>query len=133
MNKIKLLISILLNILAVQLVYSQWSTTLNPAPIAGGLFFGTNGAYPLRIYTDNENRMHINQNLSYSVNSQPGIARNGYVGIGRNQTPTTIWNNLGPISLLHLNGDEGSVMGTQGYRNWMPTGITIASKVPTYA
>jgi hypothetical protein len=72
MNKIKLLISILLNILAVQLVYSQWSTTLNPAPIAGGLFFGTNGAYPLRIYTDNENRMHINQNLSYSVNSQPG-------------------------------------------------------------
>ena len=73
--------------------YAQvaWTTSLN---YSGGtpLFLGTNDPYPLRIYTNNENRMHINQNLSYGVNSQASIARNGYVGIGRNLTPITIWN-----------------------------------------
>jgi hypothetical protein len=107
--------------------YAQWSTSLNFVGVGQAAFLGTNTPYPLRIYTDNENRMHINQNISNVINSQPSIARNGYVGIGRNQTPATIWNSPGPISLLHLNGDEGSVMGTQGYRNWMRNGITITS------
>jgi hypothetical protein len=107
-----ILLAIFLSISSLNNVFGQWATGLNGPPLSGGLFLGTNFAYPLRIYTQGEDRMHINQNVSNVINSQPSIARNGYVGIGRNQTPTTIWNSPGPISLLHLNGDEGSVMGT---------------------
>jgi len=108
--------------------YAQnpWSTALN-GYTGTGLFFGTNNPYPLRIYTQNENRMHINHNTAYAINSQASIARNGHIGIGRSLTPTSIWNNPGPISLLHLNGDEGAMMGTYGYRNWMRNGITMTS------
>lgn len=110
-----------------QLRAQNWSTSLNGTT---PLFFGTAAGnnYPLRFYTFGNERMYLNQDLTNNINSQGNMARNGYLGLGRNFTPSFSWNNTtGPYSLLHLNGDDGTFMQQFGYRNWMKNGITFTA------
>lgn len=83
-------------------------------------------------------RMKMNPTFAtadqYGINGftrTTGVNTNGYVGIGVNNTMNTwttdrLWSNLGPFSMLHLNGN-GSFVQELGYRPWMQTGITFTS------
>lgn len=106
-------------------LHAQWSTSLN-APTAA--FFGTSNNYPLRFYTNNVNHMHMNAAVTNNINSQGNMVRDGFLGLGKNYTPSFTWNNnTGPLSLLHLSGDDGTFLATLGYRNWMKNGITFTA------
>jgi len=92
------------------------------------LYFGIRDNYPLRVYTNDVQRMHVNALTTNVVNSQASMNRDGFVGIGRSFTPTDTWNSAtGPYSLLHLNGNDGTFMERLGYRNWMRNGITLTA------
>ena len=71
--------------------------------------------------------MSLNGNITNAINGQPAAARNGFLGLGMSFPGNATWNYDGPISLLHLNGDEGGYLQTQGYRNWMRNGITMTN------
>lgn len=82
---------------------------------------------PINIFTYNAQRMKLNHNVSYNVNSFSGV-RDGYLLLGQNNgfsgSGTSIYNN-GAFSLLHLNGYNSSSVDDLGYRSWMQTGITL--------
>jgi hypothetical protein len=113
--------------------YNQnWTFPGNPGTPESKL--GTTNQFPMRVITQNALRMYINPNVTTSVNGQPALARNGFVGIGFNHGITNNnWNDVlgnpsgGPLSLLHLSGPEGTEMGTGGFRNWMRSGITFTA------
>lgn len=99
---------------------------------AGGRHLGfdaSNGINPLPFTTNNILRMSMNGNVSPNINTQGAAVRNGYVGIGQSYAPSTDWNSItgGPMSLLHLNGDEGTFAQILGYRNWMKNGISFTN------
>ncbi|MCG9910419.1 MAG: hypothetical protein MH137_03880, partial [Flavobacteriales bacterium] len=103
----------------------------------GGRFLGFNAGQPANTFlpfrTNNINRMALNGNRNTSVNGQPALDRDGYLGLGRNLGSANNWNDVlgnpsgGPLSLLHLNGYESNTMGTGGFRNWMQSGITFTA------
>ena len=82
----------------------------------------------MRFYTRNAERMYINPNRVSTINGFTGNITTGYVGIGPNTVnaayPNGVWNNVGPFSLLHLNGAVNNNMQL-GYLPWMQTGITL--------
>ena len=115
---------------------ANWSQTpwvLDGNPLLNNSFLGSTNQQPLRVRTQNISRMYLNRNISTSVNGQPNIDRNGFMGLGRNYGTINNWNDVagnpagGPLSLLHLSGYEGSAMGTGGFRNWMQSGMTITA------
>ncbi|MCG9912345.1 MAG: tail fiber domain-containing protein [Flavobacteriales bacterium] len=127
----KLILSLTVLILVSNLSFGQWQLTGNPA--LNNSFLGTFNQQPLRIRTQDISRMYLNRDITTSVNGQPNVDRSGFLGLGRNLGNINNWNDVlgnpsgGPLSLLHLNGYEGSIMGTGGFRNWMRSGITITA------
>jgi hypothetical protein len=78
---------------------------------------GASGVNPLLFKTNNLNRMKLNGNLTYSVNSY-SQTRNGYLLIGPDMPmsyggPNELYSNYGAFSQLHLNGETGKSMCMQ--------------------
>jgi hypothetical protein len=88
----------------------NWQTTGNV--VTPGQFIGSTNNQPLRIRTNNNQRMHINQ----SGTTFNGVPTDGYIGIGFN--PTDIRSRL---TITGTNNTPGFTGG--GYRAWMRTGV----------
>ena len=94
---------------------------------------------PIEILTNNEQRIHVNGDRSISIGTSalPGInvTTNGYVGIGPNTInslhhPNGLWTDVGPYSLLHLNGANPNQWAQDaGFRDWMKTGVTFTENI----
>jgi hypothetical protein len=83
----------------------------------------------MRFYTRNTERMYINPIRTSTINGFTNINTTGYVGIGPNTAstfsyPNGVWDDVGPFSLLHLNGAVNNNTSL-GYLPWMKTGITM--------
>ena len=101
--------------------------------------FGTMAGFnsPIYTYTNGIARSVLSGNRTSTINGYT-INNSGYMGLGRNSTQSTsslpgslnngIWNDLGPYSLLHLNGNQNFVQ-EEGYRPWMKTGVTFTDNV----
>jgi hypothetical protein len=63
-----------------------------------GRFLGFDGTQPannfLPFRTNNIIRMALNGNRNTSVNGQPALDRNGYLGLGRNLGTANNWNDV---------------------------------------
>lgn len=109
---------------------AAWLRTGNNAGSNNGNVIGTFFSSPFYLYTGNELRLRVNDDVTSSVNTLAPMPRHGFIGIGHNPNQQNFWwdvaGNPGPYSLLHLNGD-GSGAQALGYRNWMRGGITITS------
>lgn len=88
---------------------NNWKTNLNNGTF--GHKFGTSSNYPVDFFTNNTERMKINQiGTNYM-----GIPTSGYIGMGLD--PTDI------RSRLTITGANNTIYGGGGYRSWMKTGI----------
>lgn len=117
--------------------WSMWSGTAAPTAVerfrlatyasSNNAYFGTVQNGWLNVRTNNENRMKLNADVSYSVNGY-NQTRDGYLLIGNDGPLLTGAGNIyaakGAFSLLHLNG-EGANVQELGYRPWMRTGMTL--------
>jgi len=98
-------------------------------------FDGSNNINPLLFRTNAINRMKLNGNTSYGINSYPVSQKNGFLlfGISNNSFSSGLNNYTstaqGAYSLLHLNGSVNSAVGNAfqefGYRPWMETGVSL--------
>jgi hypothetical protein len=73
------------------------------------------------LFTNNTNQYPIN-----GFNFSTGINTTGYLLLGNDIN--SLYSNKGAFSLLHLNGQDNTGVGTvqeYGYRPWMKTGITL--------
>lgn len=100
----------------------------NTGPAGNANIFGTKWNSPIYTQTFGITRMKLNGNIAYGINFYPATNRNGFLLIGYSQTysaGTFTGSATGAYSQLHLNGDEGSLVATGGYRPWMRTGTTF--------
>lgn len=92
-------------------------------------YLGTiqNGSFNIRTF--DINRMKLNGDNSYTINSYTG-QRNGYLLIGIDNNSMiggqNIYTDKGAYSMLHLNGN-GTSYQEYGYRPWMDAGVTFTA------
>lgn len=103
---------------------AQWDVNGNNLLQAGIL--GSNTNFEVLFRTDGENRMKLNQSVSYDINGF-NVNRDGFVWLGPDAPVSggSYYNNKGAFSLLHLNGTTTLAAIELGYRPWMKTGITF--------
>lgn len=120
---------ILLSVYCIHINGYTQSSSANNTWVAGR-YLGWNGNNALEFRTNNVNRMKLNGNVNYTINGS-NAARNGYLLLGGDGagpiSGTSLYNNYGAFSMLHLNGraQGWSGMIETGYRYWMQTGITF--------
>ncbi len=94
---------------------------------------GTMWNSPIYTYTAGTNRGIRNGARFPNINGF-NVNTSGFMGIGPNSTgfghPTGFWQDVGPFSLLHLNGETlaSDFVFPGGYRPWMRTGITFSDQ-----
>lgn len=98
------------------------STTVNnnQNPANQNRFLGYNNNFPLWTRTTGITRTRLNHNLVTNIN---GVNQDvsGYFGIG----PNGSFQGNTPWSMLHLEGEDNSGFGGNGWRRWMRTGLFI--------
>ncbi len=97
----------------------DWHLGGNFVPLSQQPILGTNNNFPLRIRTNQIERIHIN-GTGTTPNPSPGfpgpITTTGFVG----------FNNALPMAPIHIKGlNGGGAIG--GYRSWMNTGMLISN------
>ena len=84
------------------------------------------GNFPIIWWTDNIERMILNQTTSYNIGSVTFGAqvKDGALGLSPNNS---LWSTGpgGPFSRLHLH--DGNGLLTAGYRPWMDNGVTFTT------
>jgi Chaperone of endosialidase len=97
-----------------------WFRGGNTSAGGGGIdnVFGTQWNSPIYTITNNVVRTRLNGTLNAPINN---VLQNvdGYFGIGRNNYFQT----NSPWSMLHLEGNNNSAFGGNGWRSWMNTGL----------
>lgn len=95
--------------------------------------FGTFYNSPIYTYTNGVPRMIMNGTKTAGmypagINGH-AFDRSGFVGIGTNGNGFLSNPNIGPYSLLHLNGSglPPNILDVLGHHDWMKTGITFTS------
>ena len=98
--------------------------------VGGGApnIFGTFWNSPIYTYSNSQPRMIVNGTKSPTINNHT-FDRSGFVGIGTNGNNFLTNPNIGPYSLLHLNGSGAfpNILDVLGHHDWMKTGITFTS------
>ncbi len=74
---------------------------------------------PLRIITNNTQRMKLNGSLVTNLNGVLSHDVSGYFGIA----PNGYFATNTPWSMLHLDGDNNTPYSGNGWRKWMKTGV----------
>ncbi len=91
--------------------------------------FGTvaGANFPINFITNGIQRMIVNGSKPFatSIINNHNMDRSGFVGIGTNGSNFLTNPNLGPYSLLHLNGSGvfPNILDVLGHHNWMKTGV----------
>lgn len=91
----------------------------------GANIFGTMWNSPIYTYTNGVGRMIVNGTKSPTIlNATPNTS--GYVGIGDFGPASVLANpNIGPFTLLHLEGRNNVAGITGAWRTWMQTGMYV--------
>ncbi|MFB0925260.1 MAG: hypothetical protein QMB65_08260, partial [Vicingaceae bacterium] len=113
---------------------NNWRINGNNNTTSGTNFLGTTNNQALDIRTNGIQRIHLNEDRTQNINGV-NVTSNGFMGLGPNSPglghPSGLWSDLGPFSLLHLNGvtAPGDFVFSGGFRNWMRTGITLTDQI----
>lgn len=136
MKKITMLIG---SLLIGSLIYAQqppqggagggafWRKGGNTGPFGSPNIFGTatGNNNPIYTYTNGIARMKVNGTFNPTILGVP-TNTSGYVGIGNFGGNSPLGNpNIGPMTLLHLEGPNSNINALGGWRSWMQTGMYV--------